>query len=38
LPMGWHGANVLVIRAAVDVQNPAQDGDGVLPSQRLDGG
>jgi hypothetical protein len=38
LPLRWHGADVLVVRAAVDVQNPAKDGDGMLTGQRLDGG
>jgi hypothetical protein len=38
LPMGWHGADVLVIGASVDVQNPAKDGDGMLARKRLDGG
>jgi hypothetical protein len=38
LPAGWHGADVLVIGASVDVQNPAKNGDGMLTRKRLDGG
>jgi hypothetical protein len=38
LPAGWNGADILVISAAVDVQNPAKDGDGMLARKRLDGG
>jgi HPt (histidine-containing phosphotransfer) domain-containing protein len=38
LPTGWHGTDVFVIGASVDVQNPAKNGDGMLTRKRLDGG